>query len=303
MKIAISTSSFAQNDDSSIRILESKGCRIVNNPYGRKLTQREIIKHLKGVDGLLAGLEPLDKTVFDCCPNLKAIARVGIGLDNVDLKAAKSYNILVSNTPEAPTDAVSEMTVAAALTLSRNIYKSNSLMHEKKWEKSISKGLKNANIFIIGYGRIGKKTAEKFKIFGSNILIYDPFLEPKIHNSKFKQVSMEEGLKIADIITLHAAGDEEILSKNEFRIMKNGVIILNSSRGSLINEFALISSLNSGKVSQAWLDVFDEEPYYGKLTDYAQVLLTPHISTYTENCRKEMEVAAVNNLLRDLKIK
>ena len=125
----------------------------------------------------------------------------------------------------------------------------------------------------------------------------------EIHNSKFKLVSIEEGLKIADIITLHAAGDKEILSKNEFRIMKNGVIILNSSRGSLINEPALISSLNSGKVSQAWFDVFDEEPYYGKLTDYAQVLLTPHLSTYTENCRKEMEVAAVNNLLRDLKIK
>ena len=285
-----------------MKLLQAKGLDIVQNPYSRKLTEEEAIDHLQGVDGCLAGLEPLTDNVFRQCPQLKAVARVGIGMDNVDVEAAKKAGIRVSNTPDGPTDAVAEMTLTAALALSRNILHTNTAMHQKQWKKSIGLGLKNTIVLFIGYGRIGRKTAELFRAMGAHILVCDPLIIQNDLQSAEVLLELHDGLKTADIITLHAGGNQPILSLEQFQYMKDGVIILNSSRGALIDEDALIMALESGKVSSAWLDVFPEEPYTGRLTEYKQVLLTPHISTYTVQCRRDMEMAAVNNLLRDLGI-
>ena len=302
MKIAISTSSFGSVDKSALKLLESKGFNIINNPYGRKLTENEIIAHLQGVDGLLAGLEPLNSNVFQQSPGLKAIARVGIGMDNVDSKAAETHKIKVSNTPDGPTDAVVEITIAAALSLSRNIVPANNALHQKKWLKLIGLGLKNANVLIIGYGRIGRKVAALFRTMGSHVLVCDPCVEQKDLQFGEELLELKNGLKSAAMISLHAGGNNPILTASEFDMMKKGVIILNSARGNLVDENALINALDSKKVSSAWLDVFWNEPYTGRLTQYEQVLLTPHMSTYSIQCRKDMEMAAVNNLLRDLGI-
>jgi len=302
MKVAIGPSSFAAVDQAPLNLLKVKGLEVVPNPYGRKLTQTEIIDHLRGVDGLLAGLEPLNGKVFSESPQLKAVARVGIGMENVDIDAAKKSGIIISNTPDGPTDAVAEMTLAAALSLSRNIVQANGALHEKQWEKSIGMGLKNANVLIVGYGRIGRKVADLFRIMGAHILICDPLVAKKDLQYGENLLELKDGLKLADIITLHAGGDSPILTETEFEIMKKGAIVLNSARANLIDENALFNALDSGKVSSAWLDVFWNEPYNGRLTEYNQVLLTPHMSTYSVQCRKEMEMAAVNNLLRDLGI-
>ncbi|MBT7901585.1 MAG: hydroxyacid dehydrogenase, partial [Candidatus Marinimicrobia bacterium] len=216
---------------------------------------------------------------------------------------AKINNIIVSNTPDGPTDSVAEMTLAAALSLSRNILQANDAFHKKYWKKSIGIGLKNINVLIVGYGRIGRTVADLFRVMGSQILVCDPLVDQKKLQYGEILLELNEGLKLADIITLHAGGDSPILTVSEFEIMKKGVIILNSARGNLINENALINALDSGKVSSAWLDVFWNEPYKGKLTKYNQVLLTPHMGTYSVQCRKDMEMAAVKNLLRDLGIK
>ena len=302
MKVAISTSSFASMDSSPLKLLEAKDLEIVENCYGRKLTEEETINHLQGVDGLLAGLEPLNGNVFRQCPQLKAIARVGIGMDNVDVEAAVKAKIKVSNTPDGPTDAVAEMTLAAALTLCRNIIPANFALHHKQWQKSIGLGLRNTNVLFIGYGRIGRKTAELFRVLGARIFVSDPALNQSELMFGEKFIELNDGLKSADIISLHAGGNEHILTASEFEQMKDGVIILNSARGSLIDENSLIKALESGKVASAWLDVYPKEPYAGKLTEYEQVLLTPHISTYTVQCRRDMEMVAVKNLLRDLGI-
>jgi D-3-phosphoglycerate dehydrogenase len=303
LKIAIGPSSFASVDKTPLEVLQSKGLEVINNPFSRKLTENEIIAHLKGVDGLIAGLEPLNSNVFQKCPDLKAIARVGIGMENVDMEAAETHKIKVSNTPDGPTDAVAEMTLAAALSLSRNIVQANDALHKKKWAKSIGLGLKNTNVLIVGYGRIGRKVADLFRIMGAQILVCDPFVTKNDLQSGEELLELKDGLKLADIITLHAGGDNPILTETEFKMMKKGAIVLNSARANLIDEGALIYALDSGNVSSAWLDVFWNEPYTGKLTDYDQVLLTPHMSTYSVQCRRDMEMAAVENLLRDLEIK
>jgi D-3-phosphoglycerate dehydrogenase / 2-oxoglutarate reductase len=303
LKIAIGPSSFASVDKTPLEVLQSKGLEVINNPFSRKLTENEIIAHLKGVDGLIAGLEPLNSNVFQKCPDLKAIARVGIGMENVDMEAAETHKIKVSNTPDGPTDAVAEMTLAAALSLARNIVQANDALHKKKWAKSIGLGLKNTNVLIVGYGRIGRKVADLFRIMGAQILVCDPFVTKNDLQSGEELLELKDGLKLADIITLHAGGDNPILTETEFKMMKKGAIVLNSARANLIDEGALIYALDSGNVSSAWLDVFWNEPYTGKLTDYDQVLLTPHMSTYSVQCRRDMEMAAVENLLRDLEIK
>ena len=303
MKIAISTSSFASVDSTPLEYLKTKGVEVIDNPFGRKLTEDEVINHLIDMDGLLAGLEPLNSNVFQKCPNLKAIARVGIGMDNVDIESAEAHEIRISNTPDGPTDAVAEMTLAAALSLVRNLGVANDALHNKKWVKSIGFSLKNANVFIIGYGRIGRKVADHFRAMGSQIQVCDPYISKGQLLFGEKLVELKDGLKSADIVTLHADGNSPILTEIEFKIMKKSIIILNSSRANLIDEKALINALDTNIVSSAWLDVFWNEPYTGKLTDYNQVLLTPHMSTYSVQCRKDMEMAAVKNLLRDLGIK
>ena len=303
MKIAISTSSFGLVDSSPLDLLKSEGHELSINPYGRKLTRKETIKLLDNVDGLIAGVETLDEYVFEKAPKLKAIARVGIGLENIDLISAKKACIKVSNTPDGPTDSVSELTITAALVLTRNIITANNLMHKKQWKKSVSNGLKNSIVFIVGFGRIGQKVAYLFKILGSKIFVYDPFIETSNIDKDINFLTkLEEGLKIADIISLHASGDSTILGDLEFNLMKKGVIILNPSRGNLLNEASLINAMNKKIVASAWIDVFKEEPYDGELTNYSQVLLTPHLSTYSAPCRKQMEMEAVLNILNDLSI-
>jgi D-3-phosphoglycerate dehydrogenase / 2-oxoglutarate reductase len=302
MRVAIGSSSFGAADPLPLSMLADAGVEYVLNPYGRRLSEYEVIAHLRGVDGLIAGLEPLTRTVFDDCPQLKAIARVGIGMDNVDLAAAMARGIIVSNTPDGPTEAVAEMTLAALLAIGRKLISSNEAMHNSQWEKSIGFGLNGITVAIVGYGRIGRRFADHLRYFGANILVVDPFLSPDLLPHGETQVDLPEALAKADVLSLHVSGSEELLNENAFHSMKPGMVLLNSSRGAVINEKALVAALDQGIVSDAWLDVFWEEPYQGPLTGYEQVLLTPHTSTYTRQCRLAMETEAVSNILRDLEL-
>lgn len=294
MRVAVGASSFAADSNKAINLLLEREIEVIRNPYGRKMTQEEIIVHLQGVDGLLAGLEPLNEEVFSKTPQLKAIARIGIGMDNVDQEAAQKHNISVSNTPEGPTNAVAEMVLAVLLTIGHQIVPANADMHLGIWKKRMGFSIEGLKVLIVGYGHIGKKVAEMLKKFGANLMIYDKY------NQEESNCTLEEGLKNADVVTLHAAGKEEILGGKQLNMMQKGVIILNSARGGLVNEDALYDGLKSGHIGGFWGDVFWEEPYKGKLIDCENVILTPHISTYTKTCRESMEMQAVINLLEDL---
>ncbi len=296
MKIVVGASSFAATSDKAINMLIKQGVEVVKNPYGHRMNEDEIIKHLDGADGLLAGLEPLNENVLSKAPNLKAIARIGIGTDNVDFDACKRHGIKVSNTPDAPTAAVAEMALAALLTIAHNIIPCNRDIHNGKWTKRIGFSLIGLNVLIVGYGRIGRRFAEHLKSLGSNIIVYDPF-QPDI-----SEPNLEQALAKADVISLHAAGSDMILSAEMFDYMKDGVVILNCARGGLIDEEALYNNLTSGKVSFFWGDVFSKEPYSGKLTECENAILTPHISTYNSLCRESMETEAVINIMEDLGI-
>lgn len=299
-RVAIGPSLFASVDPAPLRLLESAGVDVVSNPFGRRLTEAEIVAHLEGVDGLIAGLEPLNRRVLSSAGQLKAIARVGIGLSNVDMSAAEEYGIEVSNTPDGPTEAVAEMTLAALLALIRELVPVNEALHQGKWVNKIGLGLAGTKVLLIGYGRIGRRVGQLLMSFKANVMVADPYLDTATDLGEIKVVSLDEGLARAQVISLHASGMDIILGTGEFEKMREGIILLNSARGELVDEGSLIAALESGKVTKAWFDVFWQEPYSGKLTQYPQVLLTTHMSTYTRQCRLTMEVAAVENLLRDL---
>lgn len=290
-KILISPSTFAAMDSAPLAELQRHGFEIVRNPFGRKLSEEELLQLLPGVVGTIAGLEPLNRKVL-AQSNLKVISRCGIGLDNVDLDAALDLGIQVFNTPDAPTLAVAELTVGIMLTLPRWIKAMDLALHEGKWDKRIGMQLQGKTVAIIGFGRIGKKVAEFLRPFDVQLLIFDPHVQEPTFCA-----SLEEALSVADIVSLHASGNAVILGANEFALLKPGAFVLNASRGELIDEKALLDALEDGRVAGAWLDTFPVEPYHGPLVRYPQVIMTPHATTYSAQCRLGMEMEAVRNLL------
>ncbi len=296
MKVVVGASSFADGNIEIDNLFKKKNIELVKNPYGRRLTKEEIIEHLKEADGLLAGLEPLDEEVFAKSQSLKAVARIGIGMDNVDKEAAQRHGIKVSNTPEGPTDAVAEMTISVLLAICHNLIASNEDVHNGIWKKRLGKSISEMKVLIIGYGHIGRKTATMLQSLGAEILIYDKY------NVEASNCTLDDGLKEAEAISVHASGKDEIISSEMIKSMKDGVIILNSARGGLINEKGLYDALKSGKVSYFWGDALWTEPYDGIIKECENAILTPHICTYTTKCRRSMEMQAVENLFRDLGI-
>lgn len=297
-KILLGPSSFAQLDSAPVDRLISAGFEVVNNPFGRKLIKQELIELLPGAKGLIAGLEILDEEVMRKS-ELKVISRCGSGLSNVDMEAAERLGIKVFSTPYGPTSAVAELTLGAMINLLRMISLMDRDMHEGRWTKKIGMQLEGKTVVVIGLGRIGRKVVSLLKPFNVRLLAVDPDVKEKIDGVEI--LPLDKALVEADIITIHSSGEQQIIGDDEFRLIKSGAFLLNAARGGLINEGALVNALESGKIAGAWLDTFGVEPYIGPLSKYPQVLLTPHVGSYTLECRRSMEMEAVNNLLSGLR--
>ena len=298
-KVFISTTTFAEFDREPLELLEQKGYNFKLNPYKRKMTSEEIAEHGKGALGLVAGTETLDERLFEKLETLKVISRCGSGMDNVDIGAAGKRGIKVCNTPDGPALAVAELTVGLFLNILRKITKMDRLVRLKKWEKNMGNLLFGKNVGIIGFGRIGQKVARLISAFGAGIIYFDVKDKPGI-DSEYKNKSLSELLKEADIVTLHLSFSGKkgaVIGGKELRLMKKGSVLINASRGGAVDEAALYEALKKGHLSGAALDVFGDEPYSGPFLELDNIILTPHIGSYAKEARVKMEVDAVKNLL------
>ncbi len=299
-QILLGPSTFAETDKAPVLKLKDRGYEVIENPFKRKLTKQELFDLLQpSVIGLIAGLEPLDREVLQKS-SLRVISRCGSGMSNVDIGAARNLEIKVFSTPNGPTRAVAELTLGSLLSLLRNIPQMNESLHSGVWDKKIGSELCGKTIAIIGFGRIGQAVAKLVLAFGAKVDAVDPFFSGTLPEG-VQLKPLEEALKEAHIITLHCDGKTALLGADQFQMMKKGVYLLNAARGELVDEISFMKALDDGKIQGAWLDTFSPEPYQGPLSGYKQVILTPHVGSYTRECRQSMESEAVDNLLSGLK--
>ncbi len=299
MKVLTTTSSFGKANTTPLDILEEK-CEVVLNPYGRKLTTEEFIGLTEGVDAVIAGVESITRDALVQRRNIKVISRCGVGMDSVDLEACKEFGIKVFNTPEAPVGSVAELTVTLILDLLKNVSNMDLSLKSGKWNKMTGLMLGGKKVGIIGLGRIGMRVAALLSAFDTEIA----YTDVKKIEAPYPFKEKTELLRWADIITIHSSFCEEgqfIIGRKDMELM-NGSFLINTARGRFVDEEALYDSLNSGCLVGAALDVFQKEPYEGKLALLDNVVLTPHVASSAKEARAIMEIEAVHNLFRGLGI-
>ena len=304
-KVLITTVPFGDKDRLPLELLENSGIEYLINPFNKKITEDQLTDIITDFDVIIAGTEPITEKVLNRATNLKLISRVGIGLDSVDLLAAQKRGIKVSYTPDAPSLAVVELTLGLMLTLLRSVHVSNSQMHQGQWNRFFGKRLEEVTVGIIGVGRIGTGVLKRLKGFGTKKILVNDIETNRELDSKYKLewTSKEKIYKEADIISLHIPLTQ--LTKNLDRkehllTMKPDVIIINTSRGGIINEHDLYEVMLSGHLSGAAIDVFEKEPYDGPLKEIERCLLTAHMGSMSEDCRSRMEIESTEEAIRFL---
>ncbi|RAH96536.1 hydroxyacid dehydrogenase [Acuticoccus sediminis] len=301
--VLTTTSSFRERDNAATQRLAAAGHTILFSPLGRRLTEDDAVALFAEHDpvGVVAGVEPLTDRAMAAAPSLKAIARCGTGLDSVDLEAARARGIAVSNTPGAPALAVAELAVGHILASLRRIAEADRLIRAGRWT-ALSGGLLGARtVGIVGFGRIGQRVAELLAPFGARLLAADPFAEAKAAAGRgVELVALERLLAESDVLTLHAAPGSVRLGAEALAAVKPGAILVNTARGDLVDEAALVAALQDGRLAGAALDVFAEEPYTGPLTALAGVTMTAHMGSYAAESRSLQEREALDNLVADL---
>ncbi|MCP5292612.1 MAG: phosphoglycerate dehydrogenase [Nitrosomonas sp.] len=301
-KFIISTSSFDTANNPVIQRLIQAGLELVTNPHGRKLTEDEAAELLKDdVIGMIAGVEPLTARVIQCAKNLKVISRCGTGMDSVDLAAARNHGITVYNTPEAPAQAVAELTLGLILASLRRICETDRQIRSGEWPRTQGGLLAAQTVGLIGLGHIGKRVAKLCQAFEADVIAYDPHIDQAPAGVTLQPLT--QLLETADIISLHTPYNPELhhlIDAQAIARMKPGALLINAARGGLIDEEALKAALDNGQLSAAALDAFEQEPYQGPLLQCSNLILSSHVGSLARESRQRMELEAAENLLHGL---
>ena len=306
MKILITTVPFGTENKLPIELLDNLNAEYIINPLNKKLTEGELLKMTSDVDIIIAGTEPITKKVINSAKKLKMISRVGIGLDSVDLITAKAKGIKVCYTPDAPAPAVAELTLGVMLSLLRSLHVSNSQLHNGEWKRIFGRRLAEITIGVIGVGRIGGRVLRRTQAFGTPRLLVNDIVPDFSSNKNLKLdwVSKEQIFQEADIVSLHVPLTKltkNMVSRKTLLGMKKDAMIINVSRGGIINEQDLYEVMKSGHLAGAAIDVFENEPYQGKLREIERCFLTAHMGSMSVDCRSKMEIEATEEVIRFIK--
>lgn len=272
------------------------------------ITAEELLTVVGEYDALIVrGRTKVTPAVFEAGKKLKVVGRAGVGVDNIDLAAAKAHGVTVVNSPLATTVAVAELAMALMLSVVRELPRADASMKAGKWLKKEFEGaeLNSKTLGVIGFGRIGSAVAARAKAFDMQILAYDPLVPAEeIKARGGLPVSLDYLLASSDVITMHmplTAESKGILSTAAFAKMKKGVFIVCAARGGVIDEAALLEALNSGKVAGAGLDVFSTEPPgANELVAHPKVICTPHVGGQTVEAQERAAIDISEEVLNGL---
>ena len=272
------------------------------------VSEKNLIEKLPNFDACTLRVSKLDENILKHCPNLKAISRHGVGYDNVDLNYIKKNKISLLITATANAIAVAEHVLSMFLSLSKSIIRYDEEVRIGNFKKNASEittfELLNKNILIAGFGRIGKKLISRCLAFDTKVYVYDPYIEEQTikDHGGIKVTRIEEGLKMADYVSLHMPLTKEtknLLNYDVFKKMKKNSILVNTARGGIINEHDLDKALNEGLIFAAALDVFSNEPIENNnpLLKNKKIILSPHSATFTDECTSRMSIETTKNII------
>jgi len=306
-RVLVSPTSYGKNDARLKTELEAQVGEVVYNPTGKPLTSAEVAQLLPGVDGYIAGLDAIDSRALQAADRLKVIARYGVGVDSVDLEAARKKGIVVTNTPGANSVSVAELALGLMLALARQIPEAVEAVHQGKWPRYSGVSLEGKMIGILGLGAIGKQLARRLGGFDCKTMAFDPFADTvfaKEHSIIL--ASLEAVTEQSDFISLHLpllAETRGIVNDAFLSRMKKGSFLINTSRGEVVDEGALLKALQSGHLKGAGLDAFTVEPPEAgnPLLALPQVIATPHLGAQTDGATSNMGWLAMKDCLAVLK--
>jgi phosphoglycerate dehydrogenase-like enzyme len=283
--------------------LENKVGRVTYNPTGKPLTSEQLRELLPGVDGYIAGLDGIDGAALAAADSLRVVARYGVGVSNVDLEAARSRGITVTNTPGANSKSVAELTISLMLNLLRPVLDSVAETRAGGWPRTKGFSLEGKTVGLVGLGSIGKEVARRLGGFDCTLLAYDPVQDADfaIHH-RVTYTTLDDLLERSDIISLHLPVVPETVGLVNDWFLKNvnpGAWLVNTARGELIDEKALYRALKMGRLRGAALDVFTQEPpgIENPLLSLPQVLVTPHMGAHTDGATNAMGWMALQDCL------
>lgn len=299
-RILITTFPYGKCGNKPLQLLEQSGHEVVNNPLNRRLKTSEVPALIKDFDIIIAGTENYPVEALENS-RVKAICRVGIGLDNVPLNYCLEKGVIVTYTPDAPSQGVAELTVANILNLSRYILQSDRSVREDAWNRYLGFLLEEMTIGVVGLGRIGAKVVKLLQPFNTRILATE--IADKTEFAKSQGIELVDKRTLfqqSDLVTLHIPSNKDTfqyVNREVLSWMKTGSYLINTSRGPVVDEAALYDAIVQDHLNGAALDVFNTEPYEGNLLTLNNVIFTAHMGASAHKSRYLMELGAAEDCL------
>lgn len=302
-RVLISSTTLSEAAPESVRALQGAGIEVVFTPAGRRLEDHELASLVGEVDGIIAGVDRIGpRSLTAGLPRLKVISRYGVGYDSIDVATATEFGIVVTNTPDANSASVADLVFALMLVLARRIVEADRAIREGRWPRLLGCELLGKRLGVIGFGRVGKAVARRAGGFGMDVFAFDTVWDERAARELGVRLSsLEAILEECDFVSLHVPHGPEthhLIGELELKRMKSTAYLINTSRGGLVDERALVRALREGWIRGAALDVFEREPASDpELLNAPNLLLTPHSGASTYEAGARMGRMAVENLL------
>lgn len=308
MKIVVTPRGFAKCGLDNVKIIENAGFTLEYNDTGNAYNKEEFHKKTADADGVIVGVELVDKEYIDSHPNLKAVVKFGVGTDNIDVEYCQQKGIFVGRTVGSNARSVAETAISFMIADSKNLYESINDVRNGKWTKQTGYEIENKVLGIVGFGAIGKMVAKMAFGLGMKVLAYDPYIVDDEFAKKYdvEIVSFNEIIKRSDFVSLHlplTKETENLITLTELKEMKKNAVLINTARGGIVNEGDLYVALSDSLIKAAYFDVFSSEPPKEDepLLKLSNFYLTPHIASRSKEAEKNTADMSTKIIIEALK--